>query len=83
MKLTGTNPDPAARVQLDTAIRGLIKTYLHTEAVSVDEVVFLLTRMLPELAEYPLVEGNIMAAYHLAGHAGKQPILKADALKTV
>jgi len=78
MKFFETNPDPSARVALDTAIRVPIKAALEAEVVSVDEVVFLLTRLLPELTVYGIAMGHLAAAYDLATQRGEKPILTAE-----
>ncbi len=78
MKLTGINSDPENRVKLDAAIRVPIKHFLDAELVSVDEVVFLLTRMLPELCEASPVLGHVLAAYECARKKRTKPILTVE-----
>jgi len=78
MKLIGVNPDSSNREKLDVAIRVPIKLALQGEAVSVDEVCFLLTRMLSELADGGIVAGHLMAAYELAAKRNKKPALTCE-----
>ncbi len=63
MKFLEINSDPHNRAQLDVQIRVPIKFALDHERVSVNEAVFLLTRILAELAGPDLVTGHFLAAY--------------------
>ena len=75
MKLMDVNPDSSARMKLDKQLREPIRAALESDAVSVSELVFILTRMLPEIAGKGLVLGQILAAYDLAAQRGQKPIL--------
>jgi hypothetical protein len=52
------------RAELDRKLRTLISLAMQ-EGMEKHEVVFLLTRMLPEIASVPEVMGQVMAAYDL------------------
>ncbi len=64
------NEDPTQRVLLDSALRAEIKVRLEDGRVTTTEVVFLLTRMLPELLERAKALGHVQAAYDLARARG-------------
>ena len=59
MKSAGINKDPTNRVLLDTTIRAELKNALESDSASVEEVVFLLSRMLAEMLPFvPIDEAN-------------------------
>lgn len=79
MKSGGINPDASARVQLDTRIRTLVRDALEGERVSVEEVIFLYTRLLVELSDAApvapdermgFIVGHVVAALEL--HASRR-----------
>lgn len=75
MKLTGINPDSGPRAKLENDIRLPVKLALQNGSVSVEEVVFLITRMLTELADGAIVHGHLLASYDLSARRGQQPAL--------
>lgn len=54
------------RVNLDEKLRWQIRAALASKKVNKEEVVFLLTRMLPELCDRAFAMGNIVCAFDLA-----------------
>ncbi len=75
------NEDPHVRQELDLILRSHIRTYLATETISVDEIVFLLTRSLAELANPSVVTGHLIAAYALAAERGQEPIFNPKSVQ--
>jgi len=78
MKVQGVNPDPKNRVALDTELRTKIKAALDAETISVEETVFLLTRMLPDLCPEQVGVGNVAAAYALRKNPNEPGALIKD-----
>lgn len=67
----GINPDPSARVELDTALRVKIRDAMRAELVTPEEVRFLLIRMLGDLEPgeegWGKVLGGVCAHYATRG----------------
>jgi hypothetical protein len=76
MQTNGINPDPAPRARLDTQLRDALRTSLERKAVTVQEAVYVLTNLLPELADAPIVAAHVLAAYKIAASRGIEPELK-------
>lgn len=71
--------DPQYRVALDGKLREAILEAVNGGRVSLEEVTFLLVRMLPELAPQNQVFGHVVAAYELARQRGQEGFPMDDA----
>ncbi len=80
MKMMAINPDSANREALDERIRWLIHDELHCEKVSANEVVFLLSRILAEIAAPAFVTGHLACAFELAAKKKIKPLMGTDAV---
>lgn len=87
MKRAGINPDAAPRVAIDARMREPLRLALDTEAISVEEAIFLLARQLAELAEHAPPEhendrlgyvlGQVVGAFYVREHGN--PLKGGDA----
>lgn len=83
MKPFGINPNSEIRVRVDAQIRDALQLALEAESMSVEEAVFILTRILPELADAPIVVGHIVAAYKMAASRHQAPVLTFHDLESI